>query len=65
MLMTTAMVMMTEMIYYHLILESDRVIVAILYFLFIFNKNVRKNLLATKVMGGGREKGVDFLLCLW
>ncbi len=31
-------------------------IVAIIYFYYIFNDNARENLLATKVMGGGRAK---------
>jgi hypothetical protein len=50
----TAMVTIMEMIDYHLLLESNGKIVTILYFLSIFNENARKNLLATKVMGGGR-----------
>ncbi len=37
-------------------------IAAILYFLFIFNENARKNLLAMKVMGGGREKVGQFFV---
>jgi hypothetical protein len=61
MLTMTATVMTMAMIDYCLLLESNGMIAAILCFLFIFNENVRKNLLATKVMGGGREKWVDFL----
>jgi hypothetical protein len=56
MLMMTPMVTTRAMIDYCLLLESDGMIAAILYFLFIFNENARKNLLATKVMEGGREK---------
>ncbi len=62
MAMTIAMLTMTEtvtmmaMIDYCLLLESNRMKAAILYFLFIFNENAKKNLLATKVMGGGRRK---------
>ena len=56
MLMMTAMVMTMATIEYHLLLESNGMIVAILYFLFIFNGNARKKLLATKIMGGGRGK---------
>ncbi len=52
----TAMVTMMAMIDYHLLLESNEMIAAILYFLLIFNENARKNLLVTKVMGGGRGK---------
>ncbi len=54
MLTMTATVTMMEMIDYHLLLEINRKIVMILYFLLLFNENVRKNLLVTKVMGGGR-----------
>ncbi len=39
---------------YHLLLESNRIIVVVIYFLFIFNENARENLWATKGMGGGR-----------
>jgi hypothetical protein len=56
MLAMTAMVMTTAMIGYCSLLESNRMIAAIIYFLFIFNENTRFNLLATKVMGGGRRK---------
>jgi hypothetical protein len=56
MLTMTAMVTMMAMIDYHLLLESNEMIAAILYFLLIFNENARKNLLVTKVMGGGRGK---------
>jgi hypothetical protein len=52
----SATVMMMAMIDYHLLLESNEMIAAILYFLFIFNENARKNLLATKVLGGRRGK---------
>jgi hypothetical protein len=60
--MTMAMLMMAEMVTtmkmidYCLLLESDRRIAAIIYFLFIFNDNARENLLARKVIGGGRGK---------
>jgi hypothetical protein len=47
MLTMTATVMTTAMIDYCLLLESNWIIVAILYFLLIFNENTRKNLLAT------------------
>jgi hypothetical protein len=50
----TATVTMTATIEYHLLLESNGMIAVIIYFLFIFNENTRENLLATKVMGGGR-----------
>jgi hypothetical protein len=56
MLTITAMVMAMVMIDYCLLLESDGMIAAIIYFLFIFNDSARDNLLATKVMGGGRGK---------
>jgi hypothetical protein len=56
MLTTTATVTTTATIDYCLHLESNGMIAAILYFLFIFNENARTNLLAMKVMGGGRGK---------
>jgi hypothetical protein len=56
MLTMTATVMTTAMIDYCLLLESNGMIATILYFLFISNENARKNLLVTKVMGGGRGK---------
>jgi hypothetical protein len=52
---TTAMATMIATIDYCLLVKNDGMIVAILYF-FMFNENGRKNLLATKVMGGGRGK---------
>ncbi len=62
--MTVTITMMTT-IDYHLLLESDGMIAAILYFLFIFNENARKNSLATKVMGGGRGNvGCFFVLSM-
>jgi hypothetical protein len=62
MAMTMAMLTMTgtlsttAMIIYCLLLKSNGMIEAILYFLLIFNENARKNLMATKVMWGGRGK---------
>jgi hypothetical protein len=56
MLTMTAMVTMMTMINYWLLLESNGMIATIVYFLFIFSDNARENLLATKVMGGGRAK---------
>jgi hypothetical protein len=56
MLTMTAMVTTMTMIDYCLLLESNGMIASILYFLLIFNENARKNLLTTKVMGGGRGK---------
>jgi hypothetical protein len=56
MLTMTAMVTMTATVDYHSLKESNWMILAISYSLFIFNENVRKNLLTTKVMGGGRGK---------
>ncbi len=54
-LMMTAMVTMTATINYPLLLEINGMVVAIIFFHFIFNENARKtNLLATKVLGGGR-----------
>jgi hypothetical protein len=41
MLTTTAMEMTTATIDDHLLLESNRMIAAIIYFLFIFNENTR------------------------
>ncbi len=61
MLTTTAMVTTTGMIDYCLLLESDGMIAAMLYFCFIFIENARTNLLVTKVMGGGRGKVGCFL----
>ncbi len=55
-LMMTATVRMMMMIDYCSLLESNGMIAAIICFLFIFNDNARENLLATKVMGGGRGK---------
>jgi hypothetical protein len=57
MLTMTAMVATTAIIDSCLLLESNGIIGAIIYFLFIFN-DARENLLATKVMGGGRGKVV-------
>jgi hypothetical protein len=62
MLMMTAMVTMMATVDYRSLLEGNGMIAAILYFLFIFNKNGRKNLLATKVMGGGRGKVGSFFV---
>ncbi len=56
MLTMTAMAMTTATIDYRLLLESNGMIAAILYFLFVFNGKAIKNLLLTKVMGGGRGK---------
>ncbi len=56
MLTMTATVTMMATIDYDLLLKSNEMIAAILYILFTFNENVRKNLLATKVMRGGRGK---------
>jgi hypothetical protein len=56
MLTMPATVTTTTMIDYWLLLESNGVIAVIIYFLFIFNDNARENLLATKVIGGGRAK---------
>jgi hypothetical protein len=40
-------------------------IVAIIYFLFTFNENARENLLATKVIRGGRAKvGCFFVMSM-
>jgi hypothetical protein len=41
MLRTTAMVMTMAMIDYHLLLESDGMIVAIIFIFFTFDENVR------------------------
>jgi hypothetical protein len=54
MLTTTAMVMKSATNDYCLLLESNGMIAAIIYFLLRFNENARENLLVTKVMGGGR-----------
>ncbi len=65
MLTMTAAVIMMAMIDYCLLLESNEMIAAILYFLFIFNENARNNLLATRVMGGGRGKvGCFFVMSM-
>ncbi len=65
MLTMTAMVTTMAMIVYRLLLESNGMIAAILYFLFIFNERARKDLLATKVMGGGRGKeGCFFVISM-
>jgi hypothetical protein len=56
MLMMTAMATMATTVDYCSLLESNGMILAILCSLFIFNENVRKKLLTTKVMGGGRGK---------
>jgi hypothetical protein len=39
-----------------LLLENNGMIAVIIYFLIIFNDNARENLLATKIIGGGRAK---------
>ncbi len=62
MLTMTATVTMTTMIDYCLLLENDGMIAAMIYFLLKFNDNARENLLATKVMGGGRGK-VGWFFC--
>ncbi len=54
MLTMTATVTTMGKIDYCLLLKSNGMIAAILYFLFIFNENARKNLLVAKAMGGGR-----------
>ncbi len=64
-LTTIATVMTTATIDYCLHLQSNGMIAAILYFLFTFNENATKNLLATKVMGGGRGKvGCFFVMSM-
>ena len=56
MLTATATVTILATIDYHLLLENDGMIVAILYFLFVFNDNARENMLGTKLIGGIRAK---------
>jgi hypothetical protein len=50
----TAMVATAATIDYCLLLESNGMIAAIIYFLFILNENARENLLAAKKMSEGR-----------
>ncbi len=53
-LTATATITTTATIDYNSCVESNGMITAIIYLLFIFDENVRENLLATKGMGGGR-----------
>jgi hypothetical protein len=61
MLTMTLTVTTMGMIDYCPLLESNGMIVAIIHNFFLFNENARENLLATKVMGGGRRQWIDFL----
>jgi hypothetical protein len=56
MLTMTATVTMMTMIDYCLLLETNGMIAVTNIYFFIFNDNARETFLATKVMGGEREK---------